>query len=388
MFWGMLLSTSGASMIWPYLLIYVTGRLDLPRSLAASLITINAISGVLSSFIAGPIADRIGRKTAMVFSLLSDAALFLLMIRADSYAAFAVLMAARGAVNPFYRIGADAMLADLVPAAERQEAYALFRMINNAGISIGPVVGGLLIGRSYNLAFLGAAGGLGLYGLLMLLFGRETLPARAASSPAQSRERWAGYDRVLRDGKFIPAIAAMAVGWISASMMWVLLPVYAHVNFGVPEKLYGWIPTTNALMVVLFQVAVTRLTRRRPPLAMMTLGMLFYALSNLGVALSSGFWSFWGCMVFMTIGELIIVPTSNAYVANSAPPDMRARYMSIYTLVWPFGSAVGPLMGGLLSDAISPQASWLGGLTAGLAGTLVLFLLYLRNRSTPAAAQA
>jgi len=389
MFWGMLLSTSGASMIWPYLLIFVSSRLDMPKTAIASLITLNAISGVLSSFVAGPLADRLGRKWAMVFSLLADATIFLLMTRASTYLAFAILMVTRGLVNPFYRIGADAMLADLVPAGERQEAYALFRMINNAGISIGPVVGGILIGISYNLALYGAATGLSLYGLLLLFFARETLPPHAQTAGPAPSERWAGYDRVLRDGRFIPAIAAMAVGWMSAALMWIMLPVYANEQFGVPERLYGWIPATNAIMVVLLQLLVTRKSRLRHALAMMALGMAFYAIASLGVAYSYSFWMFWGCMVTMTVGELIIVPTSNAYVANSAPADMRARYMSVYALVWPFGSAFGPLLGGLLSDAIAPQATWFGGAAAAAVGTVVLFALFVRSqRITPAAPAA
>ena len=66
---GVVLSTAGASMIWPFLLIYATNRLDLPLSVVAPLISINAGTGLLSSLIAGAMADRIGRKTVMNISL-------------------------------------------------------------------------------------------------------------------------------------------------------------------------------------------------------------------------------------------------------------------------------------------------------------------------------
>ena len=45
----------------------------------------------------------------------------------------------------------------------------------------------------------------------------------------------------------------------------------------------------------------------------------------------------------MTIGELILVPTSSTYVANLAPIDKRGRYMSLYGLSWPVGAGIGPL---------------------------------------------
>lgn len=375
MFWGLLFSTSGASMIWPFLLVYVGGKLSLPDTVVASLMTINALCAVISSFVAGPIADRVGRKGVMVLSLLSDALLFVLMIRASTYLAFAVLLALRGLSMPLYRVGADAMLADLIEPKKRLEAYSLLRTVTNAGVSIGPVIGGWLASASYSLAFLCAAAGLGTYGLLLLLFGHETLPASLPANAALPKEGWGGYERVLRDKQFVSVIGTMAVGWITASLMWVFLPVYAHKVFHIPESLYGWIPTTNALMVVLLQVIVTTITRRFPTMRMMALGMLFYTLSNLGVAFMHSFWGFWLCMVVMTIGELIIVPTSNTYVANLAPPDMRGRYMSLYGLTWPFGNGIGPLLGGMLSDAFGPRTTWFGGASVGLLATLGLLAM-------------
>jgi hypothetical protein len=40
-------------------------------------------------------------------------------------------MALSGAFNPLYRIGADAMMADLIPPEKRIDAYSLLRMGNN-----------------------------------------------------------------------------------------------------------------------------------------------------------------------------------------------------------------------------------------------------------------
>ena len=66
---GMLMSTLGASMIWPFLTIYVSESLELPLATVAGLISLNAVMGLVFSFIAGPVTDRFGRKWVMVFSL-------------------------------------------------------------------------------------------------------------------------------------------------------------------------------------------------------------------------------------------------------------------------------------------------------------------------------
>jgi MFS family permease len=84
-------------------------------------------------------------------------------------------------------------------------------------------------------------------------------------------------------------------------------------------------------------------------------------------------------MVVMTIGELIIVPTSSTYIANLAPVDMRGRYMSFYTLTWGVASGIGPVFGGFLSDLFGPKAIWIGGAIAG--GMGVVFFQILARRA-------
>ena len=111
-FFGRFLATAGVSMIWPFLLLYVSKKLDLPLTQVAALMTINAITGIIASLVAGPLIDRIGRKWIMVIALFAHASMYMLMARANSYLAFAGLMALSGIANPLYRVGAEAMIAE------------------------------------------------------------------------------------------------------------------------------------------------------------------------------------------------------------------------------------------------------------------------------------
>ncbi len=380
MFWGMLLSTVGTSMIWPFLMIYVSERLKLPLSTVTFLMTINAGCGLIASFLAGPIADKVGRKWIMVFSLVMNGLLYLFMSQANSLPAFMILMACTGAVNPLYRVGTDAMVADLIPRDQRVDAYALQRLSNNLGISIGPVMGGLIASSSYTLAFLCAATGLIAYGILITIFAVETLPkagkgtARANVDESKPvKEAWGGYLSIIGDGAFMRFVLSFALVQFCAVMIWVLMPVYAKTNYQVSERLYGWIPTTNALMVVFLQLAFTSVTKKYQPLHIMALGAFFYAIGVGSVSLAQNFWGFWLSMVVMTTGELMLVPTSSTYAANLAPPDKRGRYMSIYGLTWGIASGLGPLLGGILNDNLGPKTIWYGGLTFGLVA-LMAFL--------------
>jgi MFS family permease len=378
---GIFLSTAGSSMVMPFLMIYATGRMGIPLSTAATLISINAGTGLFSSLIAGTLADKVGRKLVMNISLTANGLVFLFMARATNYQELALLMFLIGLFNPLYQVGADAMLADLVPSEKRTDAYAINRVMTNAGFSIGPAVGGFLASRSYDLAFLSAAVGMLAYSALLFFAGRETLTKQTGPRLDGSLS---GYRQVLQDRSYLSFVLVSSLGLIAPMLLWMLLGVYSKNNFGMSESLYGWIPTTNAIMCVLIQYPVTLVTRRYRTLPVVAAGMLVYALGVGSVALMTSFWGFWLSMVILTFGELILVPTASKYVADRAPADMRGRYMSMYWLGWGLARMVAPVLGGFLNDGIAPVAIWIGGLIVGLASALGLILLNRFTRSRAA----
>jgi MFS family permease len=385
---GVLLSSAGSSLIWPFQLIYISKTLALPISQVATLISISSATGLAASFFGGTIADRFGRKPIMFGAQVAHGLAYLLMSQAHTYIGFVIPMTIMGAAMPFYAIGSDAMMADMVPSGKRTGGFAILRMINNVGVAIGPAIGGLIVARSYGIAFSLAATGMISYGALLFIFARETLHRQTAPSIAQKKEKLGGYDRVLADRSFVGFVATITLGMIAPLMMWTLLAVYTNRYFGVPEYLYSWMPITNALMCVFVQYPVTMFTRRLLAKLAITLGMFVYALGVGSVAVMTSFWGFWLSMVIMTFGELILVPTGSKYVADIAPEDLRGRYMSIYWLTWGIARSAAPMVGGYLHDAIAPQAIWWGGLAIGLTSTLGLFLLARRPEKAPEIAAA
>jgi MFS family permease len=371
---GIFISTAGASMVMPFMLIYATSRLAIPLSTAGTLISISAGTTLFSTFLAGWLADRVGRKLIMNVSLTLNGLTFLAMPFAVTYPRLAAAMFAIGLSNALYAVGADAMMADLVPSEKRADGYAINRMLNNAGFAIGPAVGGFMAARSYNIAFMAGATGMLLYSGLLFFLARETLhkgEVTAAPTPAPA----GGYGQIFRDVRYLTFIGTMSIGLIAPGMLWVLLAVYTKTNFGLPENVYGWIPTTNALMCVFVQYSVTQFTRRHATLPVTAVGMLIYAIGVGSVALMAGFWGFWGSMVIITFGELTLVPTASKFVADIAPAEMRGRYMSLYWLGWGLSRAAAPLIGGALNDHIGPSAIWFGGFAIGIASVIGLLVL-------------
>lgn len=381
MFTGMLISSTGASMIWPFLMIYVTGKLDLPLAQIATLTTINALVGLLFNFIAGSAADRIGRKWVLVISLMGNGIVYLLQSHASSYAGFALAMGLAGAFNPLYRVGSDAMLADILPSEQRPEGYSIMRMSNNLGISLGPTIGGFIAARSYSTVFYIAAGGMLIYSLLIMIFARETLPKMGQKLPEESMRNSGGYNKVFKDRHYLSFVTAFTFSQLTAAILWILLSVYVKTNFGIPEYQYGFIAATNAVMCVVLQIWITRITKRFHPLKAMIAGAVFYGVGVGSIAIGSSFWAFWISMVIMTIGELILVPTTTTYAANHAPENLRGRYMSIYSLSWGTATGIGPVLGGFLNDHLGPRFIWLGGYISGMISALWFSLLSRQRKA-------
>ena len=383
MLMGLVISTTGTTMVWPFLTIYASEKLLLPLAAVTSLMTFNSVSGFVSSVIAGSLVDRFGRKGMMVIGLFGMAIVYLGYMPAREFWQFALLMLLSGSFNPLYRVGTDAIVADMIEPENHTQAYTLVRMGRNVGVALGPILGGLVLSRSYNIGFITASIALTFFGLLTIFFLKETLQRDPNRHHDSLRDQLRVISEALRNKAFSRMVGSFTLMEICATLMWVVLAVYIKQNYGIGEAQYSWIPTTNALMVIFLQVLITRLTQKHSPTRVMPVGAAFYAVAMLLVALSGNFWGFLLAMIIMTFGELITAPTAMAYVANLAPADQRGRYLGFFGLAWYVALSIGPMGAGFLSDNISIHAPWFAGAIVGVIS--VLSFLSLRRLDTQSA---
>lgn len=373
LFAGYIINRTSNGLIWPFLTIYMQQQVNASLTTIGMLISIQAVAGFISTSLVGVAMDRFGRKGIVVTGLLGGSAVLVLMQRASTVEAWAILIALYGIFIPIFSVGGNAIVADIVEEDDRPGAYALIRMAQNIGVGVGPAIGGLLIVASYGLTYIIAAAVNALLAVLILFTFAETNPKHKRDD--MQTERGGGYGRLLADRPFLWFTAAYILLEMVITLVFILLPVYTKANFDMPESQYGFLVTINAAMVVFFQFGVTQITRRYRNLPVLVVGSLVYAVGITSIALGSGFASFALSMVVITIGELIVAPTSLALVADAAPPDMRARYMGVFTLTWTIASGVAPMIGGLLNDNIAPAAIWYGGGVMGLAAAFGFYAL-------------
>lgn len=382
LFWGAFFTRISISMIWPFVTVIIRERLDIALTTAALLLTIQSIASLLSTLVVSSIMDKFGRKTPIYVSLIGGALSLVGMATASTFEQWAILMAIYGVFHPVFNIGVNTMVADIIEPENRSAAYALIRMISNAGIAIGPVIGGILVTlMSFETVYYTIAIAYGILTVFVLLFIQETIPYLMDIKNNVTTKSNMGYGYILRDTVFMSMFVMFMLVMFGNTQIFVLFPVYAKENFGLVESQYSLLLTINATMVVLFQYAMTKFTDRYRPLNVMAVAALLYAIGLGSVAIGYDLPTFAISMVIVTIGELMLMPTALTFIANIAPTEMRARYMGIFGLGWPLAAGVGPVIGGFLNDNYSPVSMWVGASGLAIIGALgfILIMFYRRR---------
>ena len=101
------------------------------------------------------------------------------------------------------------------------------------------------------------------------------------------------------------------------------------------------------------------------------LGALLVGAGFGGLALSGG--ATVSGTVIWTVGEMILLPASSAYVSDLAPPEQAGAYMGLYTMGFSLAFAIGPWLGVQVLETFGATSVWLGTLGCGCITALAIW---------------
>jgi EmrB/QacA subfamily drug resistance transporter len=149
------------------------------------------------------------------------------------------------------------------------------------------------------------------------------------------------------------------------------LPAIAQ-DFHSTQASLQWVVNAYVLAAAAFVVTCGDLGdiygRRR----VFAVGIGVYALASLVIALSTGPAMLISGRALQGLGSAVIVPVSLSILGVSFPPERRTGAIGIWAAVVGLGFALGPLIGGFLTDALSWQ--WVFWLNLPVSAAAVVFV--------------
>jgi MFS family permease len=361
----------GGFLLFPFFSVYLIDHFNVTIIEVGFLFSIFAGGSIVGSTIGGALTDKYGRRSMMVFGLISSGIGSLLMGIVDDLYLFFLVALVLGVLGDLGGPARQAMVVDLLSEDRRADGFGLLRVAVNLAAVGGPILGGLLLKQSFLILFIADAVSSLITALIVLVVIPETKPEKQDDKPEESMwKTLLGYFEVIKDYIFILFLVVSALTVLVYMQMNSLLSVFLNKVHEFPLEWFGLLLSMNALMVVAFQFLITRKTAKYAPMKMMAIGTLLYMIGFGMYGFISEWYLFFIAMAILTVGEMIVIPISQATVARFASEDKRGRYMAVYGFHWSIPTLFGVSGASFVYYYIGPNWVWY------IAGILCLIAIF------------
>ncbi|HEY9738343.1 MAG TPA: MFS transporter [Trichocoleus sp.] len=388
---GRLLSQIGIGFTLFYAPIFFVDQVGLTATQVGLGLGSGSISGIAGRFLGGSMADapRWGRRPTLLWSAVVSALADGALVMANDFALFVLGNLLMGFGIGLYWPATEAVVADIAPPDQRNEAFALVRLADSLGLGLGVVLGGLLIAATgaYRALFV-------VDGITYLLFFAiiyytiaETLRPQANRSSF-----WQGWKRALADVNLLVFALVNVLFTTYLAQVQSALPVYFHRFVGMGELGQG---LSEATLSVLFTWHVGLAAVLQLPVAR----RLSSFSQARGLMISACLWAVGFCLVglagvagsfpvgwaaaalgVMALAMVAYTPIASALVVMLAPEALRGVYLSVNSMCWAVGYFIGPPLGGWALDqgAAIAHGFWL--VMALTVAPAIVVLMWLGRR--------
>ncbi len=345
----------------PVLRGFVQERFGISETLTSLFMAINMVGAVVAAPLAGALADRWGRRPPLIVAALCADALLLWALSAPlPFAAFLGVRFLEGCAH----IAALSLLLGLAsgsrPAAERGRVMGVVGGGITFGVALGAMLGGLLGGRDPLAPIRLGAGILALAACLSAALLRETGGERERTS-------FRAIAAAVRRHRLLLAPLAFAftdrftVGFYTTTFSLYLSRIHA-----LPAWRIGILIFCFMTVFALCSYPFGRLAERTSRTLLICAGSLAY---GVGTALVP-WWpvgSLVALMLLLGVTAAVMFVPSLLITTDAAPETVRTTALGAFNAAGSLGFIVGPLCGGLVSEAVAAASSWQAGYRAAFA---------------------
>ena len=363
-----LAKTAGHGVLMTINVLYFTRVVGIPPERVGLALTLGAAVGMLTGVPAGRLADLRGprRVTVALMVALGVAAFGYPLV--DGFGGLVVVTAVVIGAEAAANSARGALLAGLLPPADRPRAMAYMRSTANLGVALGAVAGGLSLVLDTKAAYLTMMVAAG------MLFATSGLAfLRVPDVPAAPSEPDGPQWKVLRDLPYATVAALNGVLVMADAVLLVAMPVWISQRTDVPPWFFTVLLLVNTTAVVLFQTPLSRgsedvaggvRTWGRAGLALAAACAIF--------AVSAGRPAWLAATILLTgtvvhvLGEMWHSAGAWSLSFGLAPENAHGQYQGLFEMSTQLGTTLAPF-------AVTAALTGLGGL--GLVLYAGLFLL-------------
>ncbi|MHA1669728.1 MAG: MDR family MFS transporter [Promethearchaeota archaeon] len=368
----------GGFLLFPYFSVYLIDHFNVTIVEVGFLFAIFAGGSIIGSTIGGALTDKYGRRSILLLGLISSGIGSILMGLVDDISLFFLIAVFLGVLGELGGPARQAMVVDLLQEDKRADGFGLLRVAVNLSATIGPIIGGFLVEHSYLLVFILDAISSIITAVIVFIVIPETKPEKQDDKPEESvMKTLIGYKEVLKDKIYILFLVVSAITVLVYMQMNSTLSVFLWEVYAFPLGWFGALLSMNALMVVLLQFWITRRVSKYAPMKMMAFGALLYMIGFGMYGFISEPYMFFIAMAILTVGEMIVIPVSQAVVARFAPEDKRGRYMAVYGFHWSIPTLFGVSAASFVYISLGPNWVWY---LAGILSFIAIIGFWLLNR--------
>ncbi|MGZ8578094.1 MAG: MFS transporter [Actinomycetota bacterium] len=377
---GRLISVTGGAAAYTALQFTVWETTHSPGMQALSLLLTFGVAGILGP-LGGALGDRFDRRTVMIVSEAVAASFFLAMAFVDATGILiALAFGSAIAELPFFSSSRAAIPNLVDDESQLSWANSLVTIGVHAGITVGPVLGGLLlagVGASWVFALNAVSF---LVSLVITLTVHGSFQQEDAADEGEHAGMAAGVlflwrDRVMRrmSGAWLVFLLGMGIGMVADAAL--------AESFGAGPIGFALLITCWGTGSVAGSAAGRWMSQRSEPFWLVA-GAFGISVAAFGVGFAPAFALVLIALFLMGTFDGLTIVAENGIMQRRTPDAVRSRTMAAFEAVLSAGLAVAYLLAGPALDLVGAQGVYrIGGATALVAAVTLVPLLRLRHEA-------